>query len=153
MPWIITIVSSAALLTLGGPGMARALEPGDDMAASPSDPEAKRRHSELMARLDALMRERKLYRDPDLTLNRRAARLSVLAKSLSAAINREAGKHVSRYINAFRIAHAQDLLRSGNTVTDATLACGFNTTLNFNREFPRIAGKGPSIRITTEKPA
>ncbi len=61
-----------------------------------------------------------------------------------ATINRRTGENVSRFINNCRIAHACERLQTGENVTSAMLASGFNTKSNFNREFIRVTGKVPS---------
>eukprot|EP01037_Dinobryon_pediforme_P030320 gene30320-34340_t len=65
----------------------------------------------LLARLETLMRERRLYCDADLSLDRLARRLGVPARALSSAINRHHGVNVSQFVNGYRIAEALELLR------------------------------------------
>ncbi len=146
-PWIISVFSSMALLSIGLLAVSSDLigeaEPAaPDAASLPAVDSAG--DEALMQRLDKLVREDQLYLDPDLTLARLARRLHVPVKQLSAAINRRTGENVSRYINNFRIAHACERLRAGDNVTAAMLASGFNTKSNFNREFARVTGKAPS---------
>jgi AraC-like DNA-binding protein len=100
--------------------------------------------AQLMSRLKALLEERELYLDPDLTLARLSKRLGVPAKQLSTTINRATGENVSRYINSYRIGRARERLAAGETVTVAMLESGFNTKSNFNREFLRVVGSTPS---------
>ena len=147
-PVIIGVVTSATLLALGGLGLSGALqasagEGGDMGAADPAghDGEA---DTALLARLAALMAERRPYLDPDLSLSQLARRLGVPAKALSGAVNRAGGENVSRYINAHRIGHACAELAAGKPVTEAMLAAGFNTKSNFNREFLRVKGCAPT---------
>lgn len=144
--WVITVVSSLSLLLVGALGVAGSLEGEDEAAAAPPRPpdRATDRDGELMAGLDRLLAEQRLFLDPDLTLARLARRLGVPAKQLSAAINRSSGGNVSRYVNALRIRHACGLLASGQSVTAAMLASGFNTKSNFQREFQRVTGGSPS---------
>lgn len=100
---------------------------------------------EIMAGLDALMRDRRLYHDPNLSLDRLARRMGLPARSLSAAINRSRGQNVSQYVNAHRVADACHLLTGTKTpVTRILLDVGFQTKSNFNREFLRIEGVSPS---------
>lgn len=148
-PWILSVVSSVALLGIGLIAVTGDLIVGPDTetpaAQAPPAPEVDAAADDaLIARLDQLVREGELYLDPDLTLARLARRLHVPVKQLSAAINRRTGENVSRYINNFRIAHACARLEAGDNVTAAMLASGFNTKSNFNREFARVTGKAPS---------
>lgn len=87
---------------------------------------------------------RKLHLDPDLTFTRLARVLQVPVKSPSIAVNRSTGDSVSRYVNGYRIREACRTMEWGARVTEAMLACGFNTKSNFNREFRRVTGKAPS---------
>ena len=91
------------------------------------------------------MRERKLFGDPDLSLNRLARKLGRPAREVSQAVNRVAGRNVSQFINDFRIAEACRLLAATDrSVTEIMLDVGFLTKSNFNREFRRVTGTSPS---------
>jgi AraC-like DNA-binding protein len=100
----------------------------------------------LFARLEVLMAERRLWRDPEVTLALLARRLHVPAKTLSIAVNRVTGQNISRSVNGHRIAAASASLQQGASVTEAMFDAGFLTKSNFNREFRRITGKTPSDR-------
>ena len=146
--WIVSIGSAGMLLTVGGLALSRSLANGRERSAENRqemplrevDPVA---DADMMARLERLLSEQKLFLDPDLTLGRLSRRMGVPAKQLSIAINRSTGANVSRYVNRFRIERACDRLLAGETVTATMLSCGFNTRSNFNREFRRITGKSP----------
>lgn len=142
-PWIISIYSSGMLLVIGGLSLSGALDTAYEDEEAPA-PEASEADAAIVARLDALMAEERLYLNPDLTLQRLSRRMIVPVKQLSAAINKVTGENVSRYINAARIKAAQDALAAGDSVTNAMLASGFNTKSNFNREFLRVVGVAPS---------
>lgn len=84
---------------------------------------------------DRLMREKRLFRDPDLTLNRLARRAGIPSRQVSAAINRVHGRNVSRVVNEYRIAEAGRLLAETELpITTIMFECGFQTKSNFNRE-------------------
>jgi AraC-like DNA-binding protein len=146
VPLMVDLATSAQLLGLGllavsaqnmtGPA-------GEDDFTAPSDPSEDDRA--LFARLETLMAERKLWRDPDVTLSMLARRLHVPVKAVSIAVNRVTGQNISRYINQYRIDAAIGALQSGDSVTEAMLKAGFVTKSNFNREFRRITGQAPSI--------
>ena len=94
---------------------------------------------------DRLMREKQLFRDPDLTLNRLARKAVIPSRQISAAINRVHGQSVSRVVNECRIAEARRLLAETELpITAIMFACGFQTKSNFNREFLRVMGMSPS---------
>jgi AraC-like DNA-binding protein len=142
--WIISLYSSSLLLVIGllslSPAILNAPDTAEETALPPTAAEG-----EIMARLDALMAEAALHRDPDLTLARLARRLGIPAKQLSAAVNRTTGENVSRYINAARVSAAQNAIRAGRSITKAMLMSGFATKSNFNREFLRVTGASPTV--------
>ncbi len=99
---------------------------------------------DIAAAIDQLMQARKLYRDPDLTLDRLARRAVIPARTISLAINRYYGRNISCIINEYRIAEATQLLADPTkTVTEIQFACGFQSKSNFNREFRRVTGMSP----------
>ena len=94
---------------------------------------------------ERLMREKQLFRDPDLTLNRLARRAGIPSRQISAAINRVHGRNVSQVVNEYRIAEAKRLLAETELpITTIMFDCGFQTKSNFNREFLRVTGVSPS---------
>jgi AraC-like DNA-binding protein len=100
--------------------------------------------ADTIGRVDELMRGRRLYRDPDLNLNRLARRAGIPTRQISAAINRATGKNVSQYVNEHRITEACRLLSETDlSVTEIMLTVGFQTKSNFNREFRRVTDMTP----------
>lgn len=99
---------------------------------------------EVLATVDRLLLDQKLFRDDNLTLTRLSRRASLPARQISGAINRQAGKNVSQYINEIRISEACRLLRETDmSVTAAMFEAGFQTKSNFNREFRRVTSLSP----------
>ncbi|CCV14108.1 AraC-type DNA-binding domain-containing protein [Mesorhizobium sp. STM 4661] len=99
----------------------------------------------IVETVDGLMRERQMFRDPDLTLNRLARRAGIPSRQISAAINRVRGRNVSQVVNEYRIEHAKRLLANSDLpVTTIMFEAGFQTKSNFNREFLRLTGTSPS---------
>ncbi|AYG69830.1 MULTISPECIES: AraC family transcriptional regulator [unclassified Rhizobium] len=99
---------------------------------------------ETMAAVQALMSDKRLYEDHDLTLNRLARKAGLSARQISEAINRATGKNVSQYVNEFRIAAACKLLtETEKSVIEIMYAVGFQTKSNFNREFRRVTDVTP----------
>lgn len=99
----------------------------------------------MLTALDALMNEKHIYTDSNLTLARVARRLTVPVRDVSTAINRTTDGNFSRYINGFRIRHAQNaLLETDLPITEVMFDSGFVSKSNFNTEFRRIVGKTPS---------
>lgn len=113
------------------------LDPAKSEAALTDDPK-------VMARIEALMTQSRIYRDADLNLDRLARRAVIPSRQISGAINRTAGKNVSQYVNEFRISEACEQLETGTrSVTEIMFEVGFQTKSNFNREFRRVTGMAP----------
>ncbi|KQT65837.1 AraC family transcriptional regulator [Aureimonas sp. Leaf460] len=99
----------------------------------------------VLRRVDSLMTEQHLYRDPDLTLERLARRAGIPARQISGALNRIQGRNVSQVVNAYRVDEARRrLLATNEPITTILLESGFGTKSNFNREFLRVTGLTPS---------
>lgn len=108
-------------------------------------PSATEEDAGIMEMVDTLMRQKKIYRDPDLTLNRLSRRLGIPSRSISTAINRTLGRNVPQLVNEYRVREAMRLLEETDLpITAAMFECGFQTKSNFNREFARVTGTTPS---------
>lgn len=110
----------------------------DDAVADPVENGATDDDVETARRIEALLRETRLYADPDLTLIRIARKVGIPVRGISAAINRHHGMNVSQYVNGFRLNEACRLLAETDlSITEVHLDAGFQTKSNFNREFRR----------------
>ncbi|MET3580898.1 AraC-like DNA-binding protein [Mesorhizobium robiniae] len=119
----------------------------DDFASSSALPASTSIEDDeaIASRVDALMREQHLYRDPDLTLERLARRAGIPGRQISGALNRIHGRNVSQLVNEYRVSDAKRrLVTTRDPVTVIMLESGFGTKSNFNREFLRITGMTPS---------
>lgn len=109
-----------------------------------TDPSKRVENAETLLAIQTLMREKAVYRDCDLTLDRLARKLCIPARQISTAVNEATGQNVSQYVNAFRITEACNLLsKTTKPVTEIMFEVGFQTKSNFNREFRRITGMTP----------
>jgi AraC-like DNA-binding protein len=101
---------------------------------------------EMIARLEKMMVEKRLYTDSNLTLARVAKRLSVPVRNVSEAINRSTGENFSRYINNYRISLAKKILSETDLpITEVMFEAGFVSKSSFNTEFRRLTGLTPSL--------
>jgi AraC-like DNA-binding protein len=121
--WIAGLASLAGIALLGwvaaivgqSPPAASAPEPA---ASEEAAPEADADDTATVDALDRLMAERRLHRDPELSLERLARRMGLPARRISVAINRARGMNVSQYVNAHRVADAcRMLVETGAPVT------------------------------------
>lgn len=100
---------------------------------------------EILTRLEGLFEHDRLHTSEDLSLRRISRRLGVSDRHVSNAVNRLKQMSVSQYVNEFRIKEAcKLLLETDETVLNVSLAAGFATKSNFNREFLRVTGQTPS---------
>ena len=60
-----------------------------------------------------------------------------------ALFKKTTGQSINQYINSIRINKAKDLLTDGNSVTDTSRICGFDSVFYFSNVFKRITGKSP----------
>lgn len=154
------LLMAAKLLWLGVAGYAATVA-GDSRPEAETEAEAETRpageaapvgeedtseaDAAVVQRIEALMAEKQLYRDPDLTLERLARRAGIPARQISSALNRVHGRNVSQIVNEYRVRDAQRRLKeTDEPVTVVMLEAGFGTKSNFNREFLRITGMTPS---------
>ncbi|KFC62383.1 putative transcriptional regulatory protein, AraC family [Bosea sp. LC85] len=125
-------------------GTPQAEDPGHDPGEA-AFPSATEEDAGIMEMVDTVMRQKKIYRDPDLTLNRLSRRLGLPSRSISSAINRRHGRNVPQFVNEYRVREAMRLLGETDLpITAVMFECGFQTKSNFNREFARVTGTTPS---------
>ncbi|NOR32324.1 MAG: helix-turn-helix domain-containing protein [Sulfitobacter sp.] len=100
---------------------------------------------EILKRLETLFARDRLHTTEDLSVRRLSRRLGVPDRHVSNAVNRIKHMSVSQFVNEYRIKEACRLLReTDETVLTISLAAGFATKSNFNREFSRVTGQTPS---------
>ena len=87
------------------------------------------RDAELFARIEYLMQTEGVYRQNDLTIERLAERLDTNRTYISRAINQQAGKTFSSYVNSYRIDEA---VRRLSDVDDDTPLKALAQTLGYN---------------------
>ena len=108
-------------------------------------PEASR---SLLQKMDALMENERLYRDPDLSLDTLSERLNASKHHVSQIINEHLGASFFEYINQLRIREARQLLaettRSDLHVIEVVYAVGFNNKVSFNAAFKKATGMTPT---------
>ena len=151
---IVAIANLGGLIAIGFAGLVGgSSQPQTDMAAPLPEPPAinSEEDAAILSVIEALMANRHLFRDPELSLDRLARRAGITARRISGAINRVHGQNVSQYVNDHRVAEACLLLAgTDRSVTEIMLDVGFLTKSNFNREFRRVTGTSPSAwRIST----
>ena len=96
---------------------------------------------ELASQVDMTIRERKIYMEPDITLDTLAESLSIVPRDLSILVNRHFGVNFYEFINRYRIEEAKRMLMSdeyrSTTITEIYLEVGFNSCLLYTSPSPR----------------
>lgn len=138
-------VMEGAPATLLQPGLSRVPAPLDAPGPGPSDPPDPR----LLARLQALMREERVYRDDNLSIGALASRMNLPEHRLRRLINQGLGyRNFISFLNEYRLEDARQALRdpglASTSILDIALQCGFGSLGPFNRAFKQATGLTPS---------
>ncbi len=100
----------------------------------------------LTERLEDMMMEGQLHKDPDLTLAKVAKKLGVLPNKLSLLLNDNIGVSFPDYLNKKRVAEAKAMIKSNSNYSFEAIGydCGFNSKSAFYAAFKKHAGTTPS---------
>jgi len=106
----------------------------------------KKQSIELKSSLKQLMKEQKLYKQPDLKLDQVAQALNTSPHTLSQYLNDNLGKTFSLFINEYRIQAACELLQTDHQFTFEGIGyeVGFRSKSNFYSTFKKIHNCTPS---------
>ncbi len=103
----------------------------------------------LMTKIDQLMCDRRLYRNPSLTIHDLASAVGSNRTYVSNCINRNRGLSFSQYVATFRVANVQRILTDPryhsdhDAIADAISQSGFLTDQTFYRVFKETTGATP----------
>jgi len=104
--------------------------------------------NEIIQKLNTLMTENKIFKNPDLNLTLLAEHLNIKPYLLTKYLNIELGKNFNDYINHLRIEELKNLLKdpknSNFTLLSMAFEAGFNSKASFNRAVKKLTGKSPS---------
>ena len=103
----------------------------------------------LLGRLQRLMLDERIYRDPELTFSAFARRMGAPEPEVRRLVNRALGhRHFRSFLNAYRVAEAREALvdpaRSGEKIVGIAMDVGFASLASFNRAFKEVEGRSPS---------
>jgi AraC-like DNA-binding protein len=113
----------------------------------PPENSAPDKYGDVLARLDELMQQDQLFRQPALTIATLAKRSGYPQYLVSEGINRERGGNFYEYVNRWRIDAAKtaiDQADATQTLIDIAYDVGFTAKSTFNQAFKRYAGMTPS---------
>lgn len=100
----------------------------------------------LLNKLKSVMKEKELYKNPNVKLKHLSNELGVSTHHLSQLLNDNLGKSFSIYINSLRIEEAKKLLQKNNqfTLEAIGLEAGFSSKSTFYATFKKLVGCTPA---------
>ncbi len=102
----------------------------------------------LVAQIEKEMREARIYRNADLTLDQLSEAVKIPARKLSQIIKTAYGKNFYEFVNAYRVEEAKRLLVApeyrNRTIMEVYLDAGFNSKSVFNTFFKKLEKMTPS---------
>lgn len=103
-------------------------------------------NKELMQRICDLMEQQKPYLNSDLKLVDVATMLATNRNVISNCINTQRGCSFSQFVNEYRIAYAQKLMRNQPDIknSEVWMSSGFSTEMSYFRTFKAVTGMTPS---------
>lgn len=110
-------------------------------------PQADDKNSGLFIKLEALMRESKVYREKNLTRERVADLMGTNRTYLSQVVNEKTGMSFIHYINSFRIEEALEILSEASNEIPLKALCsdlGFSSITTFYKLFQEKVGMTPA---------
>jgi len=118
----------------------------DDTGKNTDEPDAE--DVILMKDLHELIKNEKVFKELDLTLESLSKQMNINRNYLSKAINKTTGKNFNTFINEYRIKEAIKIMsdeKSDLISIDAiALEVGFNNRISFYQSFKKITGLTPS---------
>ena len=119
-----------------------------DVQLSPPD-EGEKDYGPTYTRVHQLVKERRTYLNPNLTLADVAELTQMSERSLSRVISAASEQHFNGFINQLRVEAAQELLANPRfdhyTMEGIAMEVGFNSKGTFYRAFKQVTGESPAV--------
>ncbi len=110
----------------------------------------------LFSRIENVVKEEKLFLNPDISLGMLSKILRVSPQRISLTINSKLGYNFNEYINRQRINQSLEIIKNprSNSLTIASISIdsGFNSLSSFNTSFKKFVGKTPSAYRNIHNP-
>lgn len=102
--------------------------------------------SDSLLKLEQLMEEQELFKNPNITMPQVAKRLGISSPKFSQLLNEKLNKSFTVYINELRISLAKQYLiaQPKNKMEDVAEQCGFNSSSTFYSVFKKHTGSTPA---------
>ncbi|MBN1647076.1 MAG: AraC family transcriptional regulator, partial [Spirochaetales bacterium] len=103
-------------------------------------------HGECIRKLDRLMQEEKMFRDPDISLSLLAEKMEVTRNYTSYLVNDIYHMTFFDFINSYRINEVKGYMEKDNITNLLNIAfqAGFNSKTTFNVAFKKNTGMTPT---------
>ncbi|WP_420553755.1 helix-turn-helix domain-containing protein [Tenacibaculum aiptasiae] len=100
----------------------------------------------LIEKLDALMKQKELYKNSNVKLLDIAKELQITPHKLSQLLNDNIGKSFAAFLNTYRIDEAKNILKENTNLTLETVGfeAGFSSKSNFYATFKKQVGLTPA---------
>jgi len=107
---------------------------------------------ELLSKIETVLKEEQLYKDPNLTLTQLSKKIHVRSHLISQLLNDNLHKNFPNFINEYRIEAAKKLLITDKHLKMEVIAesCGFNSTSTFYTAFKNITNTTPGKYAKSE---
>lgn len=106
-------------------------------------------------KVEQLILQKQLFRDPKLSLTDLAQRLDTNPRIISKTINQGFDMNFNDFINFHRVEAVKEAIREGATqdltLLGIALDCGFNSKTTFNRAFKKHVGNSPKSFLQGQK--
>jgi AraC-like DNA-binding protein len=101
----------------------------------------------VVANLNSAMKEKKLFKNPNLKLNDLAKEVKISGHQLSQILNDKVERNFTLFINEYRIDEACKLLLAGNNpkIEAIGFEVGFNSRSTFFSMFKKLKGTTPTV--------
>lgn len=105
----------------------------------------------IQEQLDHLLKDEKIYKDENLTLNQLADRFGIGRTTLSHIISSQYGMPFRDIVSHYRIEEAKAFMQENPKATQETVAehCGFKNAQYFNTKFKEVVGETPQMWLTS----
>ena len=101
----------------------------------------------ILHRLEKVMKEKEIYKNPNLKLNDLAKEINISGHQLSQLLNDNLDKNFTLFINEYRINEACKILSSEHNLTIEAISdeVGFNSKSTFFSVFKKLKGTTPAL--------
>lgn len=106
-------------------------------------PAAATRHPEEQQRLEGVTRLVREHYGRRIELSEAAAQANLTPGAFCRAFKRLTRQTFTQFLNQYRVHQAQRLLLQGHTVSEACVACGFESLSYFTKIFRHLTGENP----------